>query len=173
MAETWSSAWARRFNANHLPAGTGGGEFASAGGAGGGGSPAAKAHAAHVAHTAHVAHLANSPAARKADLHAKAKADRARARVMQGQLDALLKQETAAQAAAKKSAAAAKAAAAAAKHPGGAAAAAAAKHKAAHKAHRKAAAHHASLKSRIGTLRTQIHDVLAQASALDSQAARP
>jgi hypothetical protein len=172
VAGSWADHWtawaqgAQRFNPNHAPAGSPlGGEFASGGGSGGSGKQSA--HQAHVAHVAHQAKtgqaaLAAANTRRKGQLLAQAKADRAEAHRLQLELHVAQQQTATVTAAHHKAAAAAKAARKAAAH-----------HRVA--AHRKASAAHHRLsahKAHIAHLEHQIHVLLAQATALEAQAAR-
>jgi hypothetical protein len=152
---------AARFNTSHFGAGSPkGGQFASASG-GGKGTTAAKAPAkSGPVKTAGPVTPGGSHAAQKRELHARAQADRAQAKVLEKQLHALHAQMKASVAAHHK-------AAKAAKHP-----------KPGHPVHhhRKAAKHHhrhaRSLHAKIAALRTKIRGLLTQARQLDAKAAK-
>lgn len=161
-----------RFNTNHFGAGAKGGQFAPAGGGGGGGKsapakkaagkapakPPAKAPAGHGGKGHGAAPTANTP---REKLLAEAHADRERAARLEKQLHVLEKQHAAAAAAAKQAAAnaaKAKKAKSVIHHR---------KHTAAHHHHRK---HAASLATRIGRLRTEIHTLRQKAAHLEQQA---
>ena len=101
MPDTWTSAWAAewaagasRFNHVHAAAGSPtGGQFAASSGSSSKTAKTAKPAAAKPAAKG------SGHAAQKAQLLAKAKADRAKAHELQGQLSALVKQQATAHAA--------------------------------------------------------------------------
>src|SRR6476469_1107354 len=107
MSDTWATRWAaswaaeaQRFNMTHVPAGSAtGGQFGTSSGgssAAKAGAGGAKAPAKGAKPAAKAAHPGNPPnAARKARLHAQAKADRAQAAKLTIHLHALEKQEAA------------------------------------------------------------------------------
>jgi len=157
---------AARFNPNHGAPGSGhGGQFTSAGSGGSGGKGAkTDAHQAHAAHEQYLANHPDTPGARtqrKAALLEQAKADRAKAKVLEKQLKGLDQQEAKAAQAAKHAKAAAANAKAGPRQKRNLAHAAASRHKG-----------HATLKSRISGLRDQIAGLLDKAKALEAQAAK-
>jgi hypothetical protein len=153
-----------RFNTAHFGAGAKGGQFAPSGGGGGGAAAKNGTKPTGATKTAPAAHGPGHGAAeQKAALHARAAADRAKARQLEHELHVLEHQHRLAHSAAVKAAAAAKAAGAG-KHVA---------HHAAHhrKARRKTHRAH-SLKARIASLRHRIATLRRQASELDARAAK-
>ena len=156
---------ARRFNQNHAAAGSAaGGEFTSAGGSGSARGKKPDAHQQHMAHEAYVASHPDTPGARadrKAALLDAARADRAKIATLEKQLAGLRQQEAKAAKTARHAKAVAASAHAGPKQKRSLAHAAAATTR-----------KHATVKSRISALQSQIGALQDKVKAEEAQAAK-